>query len=59
MAMTIKTIPVMKNKSAKAFVKRADIAITQKETIDFSKQFKASTAILDKAKTANLPRWVS
>ena len=46
MAIEIKTIPVLKGKSAKAFVKRADNNIVNKGTIDFSQQVKAAHEIL-------------
>lgn len=50
MAITIKGIPTLKDKSAKDFVKKAETATNQKATVDFRKQYKSSVSILKKAK---------
>ena len=50
MAITIKGIPTLKDKTAKEFVRRAEKAASQKASIDFKKQYKSSVSILKKAK---------
>lgn len=50
MAIAIKGIPTLKDKEAEDFVKKADIAVSKKATVDFKKQYKSSISILKKAK---------
>lgn len=50
MAIAIKSIPILKNKDANSFIKKADAKSKKRATVDFSKQVKASHAILKKAK---------
>jgi hypothetical protein len=50
MAIVIKSIPILKKKSAKSFVKKADNSLSLKGSVDFSQQVKVTDAILKKAK---------
>ena len=50
MAIAIKQIPVLTDKVASSFNKRADVAYSNKHTVDFSAQIKMAKAILEKAK---------
>lgn len=49
MALTIKSIPVLKEKEAEKFVKMATKATSKSSTVDFSKELKKTHAILKKA----------
>ncbi len=49
MAIAIKSIPTLENETAQAFVKKADSAVKNRATVDFSKQVKIARAILKKA----------
>jgi hypothetical protein len=49
MAITIKSIPVLKNEVAQKFVEKADRNYTQKASVDFSKQVSIANKILSKA----------
>lgn len=48
MAIAIKGIPILKNGNAEDFVKKADIALSRKASVDFKKQFKSAVSILKK-----------
>ncbi len=50
MAREIKTIPMLTDKVAANFIKKADSNFEKKGSIDFSKQVKLATKILAKAK---------
>jgi hypothetical protein len=50
MAITIKSIPTLKEKEAKAFNKKAEVTFSHRATVDFSKQVKSANVILHKAK---------
>ncbi len=50
MAIAIKSIPVLRDSSAKAFVKKADNASKKSFAVNFSKQVASSNKILQKAK---------
>jgi hypothetical protein len=50
MALTIKSIPVLKEKEAENFVKKAEKAASKSSTVDFSKELKKAHDILKKAK---------
>lgn len=50
MAIAIKSIPTLKSRDAKTFIKKADATAKKRATVDFSKQVVASHAILEKAK---------
>ncbi|MEX0810612.1 MAG: hypothetical protein WD048_00260 [Chitinophagales bacterium] len=50
MAIAIKSIPTLKDKVAKDFVKNANEATRNRASIDFSKQIQTARSILDKAK---------
>ncbi len=51
MAISIKSIPVLKSKVAEAFIENANKTYhTKKGTIDFSKQTRDANKILKKAK---------
>ena len=50
MALAIKSIPVLKNDAAEAFIKKAEANMSKKATVDFSKQVISGRAILKKAK---------
>lgn len=49
MAIAIKSIPVLNDKVARAFIRKADANLAKKATIDFSKQVAIATEILRKA----------
>jgi hypothetical protein len=49
MAIEIKSIPILRKKVAKAFIKRADAALSQRGSVDFSKQVQSANAILEKS----------
>ncbi len=49
MAITIKSIPVLKAKEAKVFEKKIETNIRKKSTVNFTKQTSMATAILEKA----------
>ena len=50
MALAIKSIPVLKDDAAKAFIKKAEANMSKKATVDFSAQAISGRAILKKAK---------
>jgi len=50
MAITIKSIPVLKQRVARSFVDKAEASLSQRATIDFSKQIESAKRILEKAK---------
>lgn len=50
MAITIKSIPVLKDKAAATFTKKAESNAMKKSTVNFSKQISISAKILSKAK---------
>ena len=50
MAITIKSIPTLSNNEAIKFVQKANSALENRATIDFSSQVKSAQAILRKAK---------
>jgi hypothetical protein len=50
MAITIKSIPVLKSEAADSFVKQADKKVAKRATVDFSEQVKITQDILKKAK---------
>lgn len=50
MALTIKSIPVLKEKEAEKFVKMAEKSFSKGSTVDFSKELVKAHAILKKAK---------
>lgn len=50
MAIAIKSIPTLKNKVAQRFVHKAETAVINRATVDFSEQVKTTQAILNKAK---------
>lgn len=50
MAISIKSVPTLKDKIAEKFVDDANKASKKRATIDFSKQAKACSSILSKAK---------
>lgn len=50
MAITIKSIPTLKKKEAKLFVKRADATVSKRATVNFSRQVQDTQVILKKAK---------
>lgn len=49
MAIAIKSIPTLKSKDAKDFVKKAKSTVKKRGTINFSTQVQATYAILKKA----------
>ncbi len=51
MAITIKTVPILKKEVAVKFNKRAKASIAQKSSVKFSKQVELTAKILAKAKT--------
>jgi len=50
MAIAIKSIPTLKNETAKTFVEKAEKQVAKRATVDFSKQMKSAEAILIKSK---------
>jgi hypothetical protein len=50
MAIAIKSIPTLREKDAKVFVKKAADTFARRATVNFSKQMKATQVILEKAK---------
>lgn len=50
MAIAIKSIPVLTEQSASRFSKLASTNLAKRNTIDFTKQSKAASLILKKAK---------
>ncbi|SMP29141.1 hypothetical protein [Flavobacterium hercynium] len=50
MAIAIKSIPVLKDKAAKAFDSAVTTNTAKKATVDFSKQMSTASKILAKAK---------
>lgn len=50
MAITIKNIPVLKEKAAESFVERAQNKMIQKQSVNFEKEARSAKAILEKAK---------
>jgi hypothetical protein len=50
MAITIKNIPVLKDKEADSFVEKAENKTAIKQTVSFKKELSAAKAILEKAK---------
>jgi hypothetical protein len=51
MAIAIKSIPVLKHRTAKSFVKKANDSLSRRASVDFSKQLESAKRILEKAKT--------
>ena len=49
MAIAIKNIPILTDKSARKFVKNADNAANSRGTVDFTKQLQIAQDILAKA----------
>lgn len=49
MATAIKSIPILKEKEAKIFVKKAEAAVGKRASVNFSKQLRTAQAILKKA----------
>lgn len=49
MAIAIKSIPVLREKEAKAFIKKIDVTTSKRASVNFSKQVQAADAILKKA----------
>jgi ribosomal protein L7/L12 len=49
MAIPIRSVPTLKGKEAKEFVKKADEAYKNRASIDFSEEIKKSRIILEKA----------
>ena len=49
MAITIKGIPILKDKTAEEFVRKAEKTTSRKGSVDFKKQYKSSVPILKKA----------
>jgi hypothetical protein len=50
MAIAIKSIPVLKNEAAKAFLDKVSGSTAKKSSVDFSKQADVASKILAKAK---------
>jgi len=50
MAIAIKSIPILKQRTAKNFTKKASTSLNKKATVDFSDQVIAAKRILEKAK---------
>ncbi|AFL85081.1 hypothetical protein Belba_2528 [Belliella baltica DSM 15883] len=50
MALTIKSIPVLKDKEAKEFIKSADKSALKVKKVDFRRELKKANEILKKAK---------
>lgn len=50
MAISIKSVPTLKNKTAENFVANANKASERRATVDFSKQVRTCASILSKAK---------
>lgn len=50
MAIAIKSIPTLKEKAAKVFVKKAKETVSRRATVNFSRQVKSADLILKKAK---------
>lgn len=50
MAIAIKSIPVLKQRTAKDFVKKANDSLSRRASVDFSKQVVSAKRILEKAK---------
>lgn len=50
MAISIKSVPTLKGKTAEKFITNANAAREKRATIDFSKQVKSCASILSKAK---------
>jgi hypothetical protein len=50
MAIAIKSIPVLKQRTAKDFVKKANDSLSRRASVDFSKQVLSTKRILEKAK---------
>lgn len=50
MAIAIKTIPTLKSTEAAKFAQKANDALNNRATIDYSAQVKSAQAILKKAK---------
>ena len=50
MAITIKSIPVLKSEAAETFVKQTEQKVSKRASVDFSKQVKSAQDILNKAK---------
>lgn len=51
MAITIKNIPVLKEKEAEKFIERAENKLALKHSVNFEKEVNTAKAILEKAKT--------
>lgn len=50
MSITIRSIPVLTDKVAQNFIRKADAAIKKRGTVDFTKQNSSANKILEKAK---------
>lgn len=50
MARAIKSIPTLKDREAKAFIKKAKASEKNRATVDFSRQYQMAHNILKKAK---------
>jgi hypothetical protein len=50
MAIAIKSIPILKDDTAKAFEEKANAKSGERATVDFNKQVRITHAILKKAK---------
>lgn len=50
MAISIKSVPTLKGKTAENFIANANKASERRATVNFSKQVKSCTSILSKAK---------
>lgn len=50
MAIAIKSIPILQNKDASSFIKKANTSFAKRGTVDYSQQVKNARAILSKAK---------
>lgn len=50
MAIAIKQIPVLKDKDAQRFQKKADAAFRERKPVDFGKQINTANKILEKSK---------
>lgn len=49
MAITIKSIPTLRDNDAISFIDKADASVANRATVDFSQQVKTAHAILKKA----------
>ncbi|WP_352421147.1 hypothetical protein [Proteiniphilum sp.] len=49
MAITIKGIPILKDKTASEFVRKTERATSRKGSVNFKEQYRSSVSILKKA----------